>query len=187
MTASGSRLPALVLLVVLAAGTVGCFLPYRPGCGEGVDPPGTDPLLTVLLADASPGSAQVGIDRDGQSLFVGNHTSWLLAPSQICRRLTAEEIGAIRTAWEQVPSVSRAEGPEPARPYLFVALYTESGQDVIFRVRSEDLGRSPALDHALELTLRTLLETYGKRFRQELRAAGLETFLEPNATRSQRS
>lgn len=78
-----------------------------------------------------------------------------------------------------MPQKSEAGATEPARPYLFVALYADAQREATFRVRPDDLGRHPALDRAVGLTVQILRTTYGERLDHELRAAGLETFLEP--------
>ena len=168
----------LSVMVLVAAGAVGCALPMRPGCTPGASLPSSDEPFLKLATVEPVLSSSVFVDRTGRSYFSPDHTAWMLSTVAVCRTIAAEDLQLIKKAWEEVAHASGNTREEiPDRPYMFLNHYTDDGRRVQFHVKPRGAGERPQLESALRLTMRVLEDTYGDRFVREIRAAGLQDLL----------
>jgi hypothetical protein len=153
----------------------GCHLPFEPGCGLDAHGPDDRAFLQLALLREHSHIASVAIDPEGRSDFVPAATAWMLRTGRVCKTLAAGDLLDLQTAWERAgPSPWRRGSRPPDRPALLIT-YSLGAAPREFVVRSGASDTTAAIEHAVELTLAVLARTYGERFVQEIRAAGLES------------
>ena len=169
--------------LVLAGAVTGCFLPMSPGCTpEESLPRGDAPFLYVGLR-SDRGLASVGIDRTGRSQFRGEYTVWMLATPGSCRTLPEDDVRRLEETWRRLSETSPPVAERlPERPFLRVSYYPARSApnlspDCTFDLRPGSTDQSAELEEAAKLTLSILTRTFGDRFVQEIRAAGLEALV----------
>jgi hypothetical protein len=168
---------------MLAGTFTGCYIPVSPGCNPEESLPRNDAVFLYVGLRSDRGVASVGIDRTGRSQFRGRYTVWMLTTPGSCRTLPEDDVRLLEETWRRLSETSRPSRAKlPEGPFLRVAYFPAGGEPDLSPERTFDLqpGRTnqPAeLEEAARLTLSILARTYGDRFLQEIRAAGLEAFI----------
>lgn len=174
----------LAITVLILGGLTGCFIPVSPGCEGGANFPYDDRFfLFVRLASDSKRGASIGIDHAGRSRLVADHTVWLLGSRTSCQAIPSQDLVRLEEAWKKlVPQPVPQRSPRPSYPYLQISYYGKDGEprrtpDFQVFIEPEGGRQSSDLKDAARITLDVLVRVYGSRFRQELRASGLEDLL----------
>jgi hypothetical protein len=132
-------------------------------------------LWLALAADHRAGT--IDIDRSGRSQFFPDHTLSFWKNPAVCRTISAEDLRTLEQVWSKLAaSPGDPWSRQPEKPFLVIDYYTYDQRRVFF-IKPTRTGQKPTLETAVAVTLSIAGRTFGDRFFQELRAAGLQDLL----------